>query len=71
MLKALVIVPNERSRDMGSLLAIARAEAQKREHIRRKVNVKSILYDPVCGVYIALYEAGCSEKLVVSKGKRE
>ena len=31
MLKALVITPNERTTEFGSLLAVARAEARKRE----------------------------------------
>ena len=57
MLKALVIVCREKTKDVGSLLSIARAEAQKREHTHENVTVKNILYDPVTGVYIALYEA--------------
>ena len=33
MLKALVISPNEKTVDLGSLVAIARSEACKREHM--------------------------------------
>ena len=57
MLKALVIVPNERTQDTGSLLAIARAEAQKRERTHKNVSVKTIIFVPECGVHVALYEA--------------
>jgi len=60
VLKALVIHPNERTQGAGDILQIARAEAQKREHTHENVNVKRILFDPVCGVYVALYEASCS-----------
>lgn len=57
MLKALVIVPNERTQEMGSLLAIARAEAQKRERTHEKLIIRVILFIPECNVYVALYEA--------------
>ena len=69
MLRALVIIPNDKTTDMGDLLAIARSQAQKREHTRENVNVRSILYDPVTGVYIALYESRCSKEAGVSNGK--
>lgn len=55
MLRALVIVPNQKTKDVGDLLAIARATAQKIAHTRKNVNVRSILYDPVTQVYVALY----------------
>lgn len=68
MLKALVIIPNEKTQDMGDLLAIARAEAQKREHTREDVNVKALAFIPECGVYVAVYER-CSNKLGVKQRK--
>jgi len=71
MLKALVITPNERTRDVGTLLAIARAEAQKREHTHQNIDVRRLLYDPVCDVYIALYEAGCSREADVSLRRKK
>jgi len=55
MLRALVIAPNQRTKDVGDLLAIARTAAQKREHTRQNVTVHSIIYDPVTQVYVALY----------------
>ena len=71
MLKALVIVPNDKTTDMGDLLAIARAEAQKREHTHQNINVRRLLYDPVCDIYIALYEAGCSREADVSLRRKK
>ena len=56
MLKALVIVPNQRTKDVGDLLAIARATAQKREHTHEKVNIRAIQFVASLGVYVAVYE---------------
>ena len=71
VLKALVIHPNERTQDTGDILQIARAEAKKACHTHENVNIKRILFDPVCGVYVALYEASCSREAGVSLGKRK
>jgi len=38
VLKALVIVPNSQTTEFGSLLAVARAEARKREQTDRESN---------------------------------
>lgn len=59
--KALVIVPNSRTTDVGDLLAIARAEAQKREQTHEKVEIKALPFIPELGVYVAIYER-CSNK---------
>lgn|GEM_PF-3105778 len=67
--RALVIIPNEKTQDLGDLLAIARAEAQKREHTHENVNVKSLSFIPECGVYVAVYER-CSNKPDVRRRKR-
>jgi len=55
MLKSIVIIPNAKTGDVGALLAIARAEAKKKEG--RKVSVRSLLFDPVTKVFVALYDA--------------
>lgn len=56
-LSALVIQINERMRDVGDVLAIARAEAQKKHGLKhRKVEVKEIVYVPRLNVYVALYK---------------
>ena len=57
MLKALVITPNEKTKEIGSILAIARTEARKREKSDRNPPVLAIRYLPECGVYVAVYEA--------------
>jgi len=58
MLKALVIVPNEKTKEFGSLLAVARAEARKREHAEKNPPIRALKYFPELGVYVAVYEAG-------------
>jgi len=57
MYKAIVIVPNEKTLDLGDILAIARSEAQKREATHEKMRIRAIKFIPECGgVYIAVYE---------------
>jgi hypothetical protein len=56
MLKALVIVSNEKTTDCGSLLAIARAEARKREQVRENPPVRALVFVAELGVYVAVYE---------------
>lgn len=56
MLRALVIAPNQRTKELADLLAIARSEAQKREHTRQNVEVRALVFVPECSVYIAVYE---------------
>ncbi len=57
MLKAIVIIPNPQTTDYGSLLAVTRAEARKREHAKVNPPVRSLLFVPELGVYVAVYEA--------------
>ena len=57
MLKALVIVPNEQTKEYGSLLAVARAEARKREHANKNPPIRALRFFPELGVYVAVYEA--------------
>ena len=56
MFKALVIVPNANTQDIGALLAVARAEARKREQADQNPTVRSLLFVPELGVYVAVYE---------------
>jgi len=56
VLRALVIVPNKKTRDLGSLLAIARSEAAKREHSNRKPPIRALNFVPELGVYVVVYE---------------
>jgi len=56
LLKALVISPNEGTVDFGSLLAIARAEACRREHMSVNPTVRALVFVAEVGVYVAVYE---------------
>jgi len=57
-LSAIVIRVNDKVKDFGDLLAIARAEAQKRHGVKRgSIEVKEIVFVPSLGVYVALYKA--------------
>jgi hypothetical protein len=57
MLKALVIFPNEKTIDLGSILAIARSEARKREQSKMNPPIRALRYFPELCVYVAVYEA--------------
>ena len=56
ILKALIIVPNEKTSDLGSLLAIARSEACKREHMQENPVVRAMAFVAELGVYVAVYQ---------------
>jgi hypothetical protein len=57
MLKALVIAPNEKTTEFGSLLAVARAEARKREKSEDNPPILALRYFPELSVYVAVYKA--------------
>ena len=57
ILKALVIAPNKKTQDIGSLLAIARSEACRREHVQVNPVVRALKFVAELGVYLAVYEA--------------
>lgn len=67
MLKALVIVPNKQTREVGALLAVARAEARKREHVQENPAILALRFLPELGVYVAVYEAQEIQKPEVKK----
>ena len=56
-LKALVICPNEKTVEYGSLIAVARAEARKREKSERNPPIRALRYFPELCIYVAVYEA--------------
>jgi len=56
MLKSLVIIPNKRTKELGSILQIARCEARKRERADRNPPIRALRFFPELGVYVALYE---------------
>jgi len=67
VLKALVIVPNERTKEVGALLAVARAEARKREKTRQNPPVLALRFFPELNVYVAVYQAQETQKPEVKK----
>jgi hypothetical protein len=73
MLKSVVIYPNEKTRELGDILQIARSLAKRKEHSDINISILSIVFDPVTKVYVALYE-WCSNPQDVeerAKMKRE
>jgi hypothetical protein len=67
MLKALVIVPNEQTKEVGALLAVARAEARKREHSEQNPPIRALRFLAELGIYVAVYETQNSQKPEVKK----
>ena len=57
MLKALVVTPNAKTTELGSVLAIARAEARKREQSKDNPPIRALQFVSELGVYVAIYEA--------------
>jgi len=57
ILKALVIAINEKTTEFGSILAIARSEARKREQSKEHPPVRALRYFPELSIYVAVYEA--------------
>jgi hypothetical protein len=57
MLKAIVITPNQKTVDFGSLLAIARSEACRRECVGMNPVVRALVFVAELGVHVAVYEA--------------
>jgi hypothetical protein len=67
-LKALVISPNERTADFGCLLAIARAEACRREHVKDNPLVRALVFVAELGVYVAVYQVLDNPENALPKG---
>jgi hypothetical protein len=67
MLKALVIVPNDRTKEFGCLLAVARAEARKRERSQQNPPIRALKFFPELNVYVAVYEAQDDQKREMNK----
>jgi hypothetical protein len=62
VLKALVVVPNDGTKEFGSLLAVARAEARKREQVDKNPPIRALRFFPELGIYVAVYEAQDKQK---------
>ena len=70
MFKALVICPNEGTVDVGCLLAVARAEACRREHVSVNPCVRVLVFVAEVGVYVAVYEAAAKEEDVKANNRK-
>ena len=57
MLKALVIMPNEKTTDVGTLLAVARDAARRREGMQANPPIRALHFIAELGVFVAVYEA--------------
>jgi hypothetical protein len=71
MLKALVISPNEKTTEFGSILAVARAEASKREGVKVNPPVKALVFVAEVGVYVAVYQVLDNPENSISKNRIE
>lgn len=57
MLRALVITPNTKTKEIGDILTIARSEARKRERSQENPPIKALCFISELSVYVAVYEA--------------
>jgi hypothetical protein len=60
MFKALVLMPNEKTSDVGALLAVARDAARRREEAQTNPPIRALHFISELGIFVAVYEA--SEK---------
>jgi len=65
--KAIVVTPNEKTAEVGSILAVARAEARKRERAEVNPPVWALVFVAEVGVYVAVYEVQDKPKLAVER----
>ena len=63
--KAIVVTPNEKTTEVGSILAIARAEACRREGVRLNPPIRALVFVAEVGVYLGVYEVADSKKHVL------
>ena len=52
-----MIATNAKTTEFGSILAIARSEARKREQSKENPPIRALKFFPELGVYVAVYEA--------------
>ena len=68
MFRALVITPNKNTTEVGSVLAVARAEARKREKIGVNPPIRALHFLPEIGIYVAVYESPQMTQLTTREG---
>ena len=69
MLKAIVIMPNAKTSEIGALIAIARSEARKREQSKMNPPIRALRYFPEISVYVAVYEAADNPAKNLKQGR--
>lgn len=52
-----MVMLNAKTSDVGSILAIARTEARRREQSKENPPVRALKYFPELSIYVAVYEA--------------
>jgi hypothetical protein len=57
MFKAIVIMPNAKTSEVGALLAVARDIARRREEAQTNPPILALHFIAELGVFIAVYEA--------------
>jgi len=57
MFKALVIMPNAKTSEVGALLAVARDAARKREGNQTNPPIRALHFIAELGIFVAVYEA--------------
>lgn len=57
MLKALVLMPNEKTTEVGTLLAVARDAARRREDAQTNPPIRALHFIAELGIFVAVYEA--------------
>ena len=60
-------MPNPKTQEMGSLLAIARAEARKRERTQQNPPILALRYIPELNIYVAVYATSETQKQTRAK----
>lgn len=56
MFKALVIMPNDKTSEVGALLAVARDAARKREGSQTNPPICALHFIAELGIYVGVYE---------------
>lgn len=61
MLKAIVVLLDQKKKEIGEILAISRSEARKRERANQNPPILALKFVPELAIYVAIYEAQESE----------
>jgi len=56
LLKALVIIPNSRTREISDILQIAKSSARKAAHLEKNPPILALEYISRLNIFIAVYE---------------